>query len=130
MKLTVSKHQLGGDDIVIALEITLLESFPHDDLGFSLGVDLSCIEEVDAVVPSFLDACCSLLNFLHALVGTICEPSSETKNRNFETCVTEVSKEHVLGLKSLPRLRISLIRHFGGWCLSACINWRKESAYV
>jgi hypothetical protein len=104
LNLTVSEHKLRGNNVVITLETALLQGLAHDDLGLPFSVNLGGIEKVDTVIPSLLQAS-------SCLVTSVCEPATETEDRNLKTCVAEVSEEHVLGLKPLAGLGESLVGH-------------------
>jgi len=111
LNLTVSEHKLRGNNVVITLETALLQGLAHDDLGLPFSVNLGGIEKVDTVIPSLLQASSCLVNLLHSIVTSVCEPATETEDRNLKTCVAEVSEEHVLGLKPLAGLGESLVGH-------------------
>jgi hypothetical protein len=51
---TCAKEDLGRQDIFVTWPVEFLESITHFNLGFTVGVRLGSVEEVDAVVPSSL----------------------------------------------------------------------------
>lgn len=109
--VSVTKVELRRDDIVVAFEIALLQSLAHDDLTLALGVNFSRVEEIDSMVPCFLQALCRLFDLRYAAVRAIREPAAEAEYTDLEAGAPEVAEEHVLGLEALALLWISLIRH-------------------
>jgi hypothetical protein len=52
---TGAAEDLGGDDDVFAGDAEVAEGLADGDLGLAFGVDVGCIDEVDAVVDGVLD---------------------------------------------------------------------------
>jgi hypothetical protein len=99
--LTITEVKSSCENIVITLEIASLERFAHDDLRFSFSIVLSDVEEVGAVIPGLLETLSSLLDFCDSSVGTECSPASQSKDRDLQPGISEISKEHALGLERL-----------------------------
>lgn len=73
---TVAEEELGSKNIIVPLEIAFLESFTHDDFGLPFCVHFGSVEEVDSMIPCFLQTGSCLFDFFDSLVTAVCEPSS------------------------------------------------------
>lgn len=46
-----AEEDFGGKDVFVARPIQFFERITHLNLRLSVGIDFSCVEEVDAMVP-------------------------------------------------------------------------------
>jgi hypothetical protein len=74
----------------------LLEGIAHLNLALARRVDLSGIEEVDAMVPGSLHA---LLHNVALLCSSIGQPASQREHGDLQTGRSEAAELHVLGIE-------------------------------
>jgi hypothetical protein len=78
---TRAEEDFGGEDVLIARPVELLERLAHLDLALAVGVDFCSVEEVDAMIPRCLEAFFYDAALLRA---TVCQPATEREDRHFE----------------------------------------------
>lgn len=85
-------EELGGDDEVGALPTELTEGLAHDLLSAAIGVDLSVVEEVDAMVAAALE---EGLGLLHVQLVAEAHPRTVGELAHLETRPAEVVVLHL-----------------------------------
>ena len=117
--LTSAEEDLGREHILVSRPRQLLQCLAHLDLALAVRVDLSGVEEVDAIIPRRLKA---ILHDVALLCASVREPSAEGEDRDLETGGAQVAKDHVL------RVELALYcGHLDGVC---GVSWWVEEIDV
>ena len=94
---TGAEKDLGGQDVLVAGPVELLQGLAHLNLGVAIGIRLGGIEGVNAVLPSGLQ---TLLDDSSLLGTTVGEPTAEGQSAHLEPSGAQVAELHVLGVES------------------------------